>query len=285
MAGHFVFFFFFQVTERTGDVASLAPEGSKCYLEAHGSDKKDPRNASSSYANVHREFDACVGEFRFHEVEIRGGGGGSGSGGGGGDDDDDDATVATRAAESILAAAAESEHDGSANGSVNGDVAAADQDLDIDLDMDGSVVDVDAMLNDTNAKTPTKEGAGLDDTGMGVDDDLDATLADIAVTPAGKGGGVAGAVDESVFNASALDRMAEDEDGDATGFNLLDDDNDVGNASADASHAPTTSTITPVNVSPAKAAPKTPGYLKPTAGSVRSQARYVPDPPSFSCFI
>ena len=55
------------ITERVG-INSLAPADSRCFLEVHGSHKKDKRSAVSNYACVHAEFEGCVGEFSFTEV-------------------------------------------------------------------------------------------------------------------------------------------------------------------------------------------------------------------------
>ena len=57
------------VTEREG-VPSLAPEGSRHFLEVHGSDKKDKRSDFALFANIHTEFEGCSGEWNFLEVNI-----------------------------------------------------------------------------------------------------------------------------------------------------------------------------------------------------------------------
>jgi hypothetical protein len=55
------------LTERTHG-KSLAPLGSRSYLEVHCSDKKDKRSEFSAFVNLHVGADGCVGEWSFHEV-------------------------------------------------------------------------------------------------------------------------------------------------------------------------------------------------------------------------
>jgi len=55
------------VTERKGG-SSLAPAGSRSYLEVHCSEKKDKRSDVSTFVNLHIDCEGCVGEWSFHEV-------------------------------------------------------------------------------------------------------------------------------------------------------------------------------------------------------------------------
>ena len=55
------------VTERKNG-KSLAPAGSRSYLEVHSSEKKDKRSDFSTFVNLHVDCEGCVGEWSFHEV-------------------------------------------------------------------------------------------------------------------------------------------------------------------------------------------------------------------------
>ena len=58
------------MTERAGDGDGESHRlGSACFLECHGSDKKDPRNDYSLFANVHGAGDQCAALLRFWPVD------------------------------------------------------------------------------------------------------------------------------------------------------------------------------------------------------------------------